>query len=763
MVKFIKRHRVFLAFFALSIIVFLWDLISLKKTFLYGDYQLQFFPWYAEYSRALKQFTLPFWASNMGCGFPLVAEGQIGAFYPLNLIFFFFLPFLVAYNYSIILHFALGGIFMYIFSRALKLSNPAAALTSILFMFSSPYAGCFSNIASLKVLCWFPLVLYFIFIAVEREKVSRLLLAGVIIGFQLLAGAVQMAAYSIGFTFLFFLIVLFSAKKELKSNVKCVFFWGAGIIISFLIFLPQAIPTLKLIGFSLRASGGQEFASWSSFFPAGMVTLFFPHLTVIFRSMVYIGILPFFLSLVALFNLKNKYIAIFMSLFLFSLILSFGSYTFVYPLVLKLTQLYFFRTPSKILFFSSFFLIILAGFGFDLLLNRDAKFMTARFSKLVGSLAVIPCVSVLLSYLLLSLNKGLFLRLGQLYVEKYIYNRPFHRYSLEQYLDRLNALYNNFLSALSPVNPLVYIPALFVILSAVLIISFLNQSIRRKVFIFLAPILIGADLIFFSLTGTGFKGNIIPFNTILNDQSVVSIFKRDSSRFRIYIFDQPKIGPTLALQANCNMYFDINNIGIYTPLVFSSYRLLLEDLGCVDDSLGLIPPTDEALKRNLNLLSSINVKYIISQNALKYPNLKLIKEVGKEKIYLNSSVLPRAFIVHKIRVITKYEHIRSFIKSSNFNPRQEVVLEETPEGGVVDNGEAREASVDIIRYSNQKVLLKATSSFSGMLVFSDYYYPGWSAYLDGKPVKIYRANFVMRAIVLPAGEHRILFVFEKPF
>jgi uncharacterized membrane protein YfhO len=45
-------------------------------------------------------------------------------------------------------------------------------------------------------------------------------------------------------------------------------------------------------------------------------------------------------------------------------------------------------------------------------------------------------------------------------------------------------------------------------------------------------------------------------------------------------------------------------------------------------------------------------------------------------------------------------------------------------------------------------------------VLSDVYYPGWIATMDDRPATIYPANFAFRAVLVPGGSHRVVFVFE---
>jgi hypothetical protein len=70
--------------------------------------------------------------------------------------------------------------------------------------------------------------------------------------------------------------------------------------------------------------------------------------------------------------------------------------------------------------------------------------------------------------------------------------------------------------------------------------------------------------------------------------------------------------------------------------------------------------------------------------------------------------------------------------------------------------------VKIESSSPSKVELVTTSTADSLLVLHDLYYPGWIAEVDGKPAAMLRAALLFRAVVVPAGSHRVAFRFE-PF
>jgi uncharacterized membrane protein YfhO len=69
---------------------------------------------------------------------------------------------------------------------------------------------------------------------------------------------------------------------------------------------------------------------------------------------------------------------------------------------------------------------------------------------------------------------------------------------------------------------------------------------------------------------------------------------------------------------------------------------------------------------------------------------------------------------------------------------------------------APDATVRLTKYTPRYLDYDYSTSKPGTIVFSEIYYPyGWKATIDGKPADIYRVNYMLRAINVPAGTHSI--------
>ncbi len=81
-------------------------------------------------------------------------------------------------------------------------------------------------------------------------------------------------------------------------------------------------------------------------------------------------------------------------------------------------------------------------------------------------------------------------------------------------------------------------------------------------------------------------------------------------------------------------------------------------------------------------------------------------------------------------------------------------------GATADNSSV----INLTTHTLKNLTYEYQSSSGGLAVFSEIYFPGWKATVDGKEVKMLRANFLLRALELPAGSHTVEFTFEpKPY
>ncbi len=135
---------------------------------------------------------------------------------------------------------------------------------------------------------------------------------------------------------------------------------------------------------------------------------------------------------------------------------------------------------------------------------------------------------------------------------------------------------------------------------------------------------------------------------------------------------------------------------------------------------------------------------------------------GDVKIYQNLDVLPRAFVVHRARVIADDGAAVAAMRDESFRPEEEVILAEAPPGWGTWSPSAEDNSdqVTIVSYEPERVVIEANLASEGYLVLTDTWYPGWRARIDGQESSILRANLLFRALTLSAGQHQVEFSYE---
>jgi hypothetical protein len=261
----------------------------------------------------------------------------------------------------------------------------------------------------------------------------------------------------------------------------------------------------------------------------------------------------------------------------------------------------------------------------------------------------------------------------------------------------------------------------------------------------------------------------LDFNTAVSAESVypsteaTSFLRRDGSTYRVF----PLSGRDFLFLPNSLTVYRIPEVTGYDNLLSQRYAdFFREVIGDTEIRLnGVILSTSPD---KLHLLGMLNVKYIVGPSSSSFQDIAGLELVydGEVKIYRNKHFLPRAFAVRGSKVLQGRERILAELKDPRFDPREYVILEETPQtsevsrGHPLDLGGLTSSEVTILWCGVDEIELAVEMEGEGFIVLSNQYHPGWRAYVDGKEQRIYRANYVLMAVPLAEGSHTVKFVYE---
>jgi uncharacterized membrane protein YfhO len=102
------------------------------------------------------------------------------------------------------------------------------------------------------------------------------------------------------------------------------------------------------------------------------------------------------------------------------------------------------------------------------------------------------------------------------------------------------------------------------------------------------------------------------------------------------------------------------------------------------------------------------------------------------------------------------------MQSDSFDPARTVVIDSDPSFPIQDTSYSSRWQAKFTGYSLNAMTLDVSTPKDGFLVFSEIYYPGWAAYVDGTQQTIYRADWNQRVIPLRSGSHHVEMHFESP-
>ncbi|MPM22844.1 hypothetical protein SDC9_69303 [bioreactor metagenome] len=128
---------------------------------------------------------------------------------------------------------------------------------------------------------------------------------------------------------------------------------------------------------------------------------------------------------------------------------------------------------------------------------------------------------------------------------------------------------------------------------------------------------------------------------------------------------------------------------------------------------------------------------------------------------LNPYAYGNAWFVNEIRYVANANEEINALDS--IQPMQTAVVDSRFKqclNGVQTAFKDSTSSIMLTSYAPNKLVYQSHSPQAGVVVFSEIYYPGWKATIDGQPVEIARVNYILRAISVPAGKHTITMTFD---
>ncbi len=130
-------------------------------------------------------------------------------------------------------------------------------------------------------------------------------------------------------------------------------------------------------------------------------------------------------------------------------------------------------------------------------------------------------------------------------------------------------------------------------------------------------------------------------------------------------------------------------------------------------------------------------------------------EKGEVKLPVeNTTAMGNAWFVTDIQwAVNANEELDAL---SQVNLRRTAVVAKDDFGFLKAGGEG---TAKLVSYGSDEVAYEVESAKGGLVVFSEVYYPGWTATIDGQPAQVGRANYVLRALNVPAGKHEVVFTF----
>jgi hypothetical protein len=231
-----------------------------------------------------------------------------------------------------------------------------------------------------------------------------------------------------------------------------------------------------------------------------------------------------------------------------------------------------------------------------------------------------------------------------------------------------------------------------------------------------------------------------PFPLTIADEVIL---KDTDISFRVIPINNPFV------DARASYYHQ--NVGGYHAAKLGRYQELIDycinrELMQINNGLRIGYLSDSILMK-MSVLNMLNTRYLI--NDLNIPPIK------------NKYAMGNAWFVNNYHIVNNPDEELTSLRL--VDPKTDAVVDKDFKDYIVDRSFSSELKDRIELVENQPNFLKYSYNASSeqFTVFSEIYYnKGWNAYIDGKKAEYFRANYVLRAMVIPEGEHVVEFKFE---
>ena len=723
------------------------------KVLFFRDLSFWTYPGLFFLKQSLLAGEIPLWNPYLFLGYPFLAELANGAvLYPLSLIHLLFsVP--TAMKVYPAVHYFLAGYLMWRLLREWDLSHLSGLFGALVWM-DSGYLVCMYLTFNYLNAAFYPGLLFCFHRLLLTRRIKWLLLTSLCWALFFLGGDPQGFLFA-GVLLLFYAGLGFPRQiSSVRNHLALILFAGA---LSFLLILAQSLPSLELGAFATKLSGFsfEEATLWSHhpwrllewiwpelWSPAYPVNHFWGRFLRIYdkatwSGLVYLGLFPLLLALAHCRSWREKPIGFLVLTLVIFFLMALGYYSPLYRLAWAAIPPYrIFRYPEKHLAVATFALAALAAFSFQ---RRAVQAPETTKPAWLRAWMILTAGLLAVFVILLVSSAPLAARIADFLSQNYQFpiEPSFIRHSL------LHATGRSLVVAIA-----------FLLL---FLLAQRFERVKRK----LAPILILltlADLL--QLGQAQLIGTDPSFYTFepMASRIIRQAQAGSSEKFHIYRpsnssrpvglsypqvqseSEQDKYWQKDTLIPNSTMAEGLESITGNDPAELTRFRLFR--------SQPVQPLT----------LRMLNVKYFLDglvNGELKVlPNFSVVGQDSARNlvVYQNNGYFPRAFFVDGVVAAKDEDEALNLLSTADFNLN---VILLRPESGPRPGRLFLPA--EIKRYQNQKIEVTISNPVAGYLVLSDSYFPGWQAWVDGKPARILLANYLVRAVGLEPGIHEVVF------